>query len=94
MWLRQKCLKVKWPENNKNLTEPYNGHFENLTEPYTTPLPGCGHPDIGAELLILKQCTQLPDILELINFEAGISEKKIYGEAQHTKIKIISKIYF
>ena len=25
---------LKWHENAKNLTEPYNGHFKNLTEPY------------------------------------------------------------
>ena len=25
----------KWRDNTKNLTEPYNGHFENLTEPYS-----------------------------------------------------------
>ena len=31
----KKCANVKWRENAKNLTEPYNGHFENLTEPYS-----------------------------------------------------------
>ena len=33
--ITQKCGYVKWRENAKNLTEPYNGHFENLTEPYS-----------------------------------------------------------
>ena len=57
MWLREKCANVKWRENAKNLTEPYNGQFENLTEPYSKEnkalqnlkqhlcgLPSCGHP--------------------------------------------------
>ena len=33
--IMQKIVRVKWRENAKNLTEPYNGHFENLTEPYS-----------------------------------------------------------
>ena len=35
MWQRKNCVNVKWGESVKNLTEPYNGHFENLTEPYS-----------------------------------------------------------
>ena len=28
-------MNVKWRDNVKNPTEPYDGHFENLTEPYS-----------------------------------------------------------
>ena len=35
LWLRKKCGNIKWRKNAKNLTKPYNGHFENLTEPYS-----------------------------------------------------------